>query len=251
MNDDEFELFQDYFRRRTGIQFGAGKRAYIERRLDDRLAKTGEPSVRSYVTYLKYADRGDEMQSLVNAMTVNETYFNRETYQFNILVKAILPELTTERPDRPLSIWCVPCSTGEEPFSIAIWLLENWPSVDRHHIDILGSDIDSAVLATARRGEYDSRSLQHLSPRLREKYFRPAGPGRWRVIDALLRSVDFSSVNLTDAGQMKQHGEHDVVFCRNVLIYFDDESRRIAAERLYEALRPGGFLCLGLSLIHI
>lgn len=139
----------------------------------------------------------------------------------------------------------MPCSTGEEPYSIAIWLLENWPLVDRYDIEIVGSDIDTAAVAAARAGTYGKRAFMRLPPDLVEKYFVPETEEAWRIIDDLRQSVHFTAANVVDRAQTKPHGRFDVIFCRNVLIYFDDTSRRVAAENLYENLLPGGFICLG------
>ena len=181
-------------------------------------------------------------------MTVNETYFFREDYQFDALVRGILPEITrTRRPGGTLRIWSMPCSTGEEPYSIAIQILENWSRADEFDIEITGSDIDSRVLADARKGIYGNRSLQRLSPELRKKYFRSVGEDQFEIHEELRSSIDFSIANLSDPIHMHRYRAMDVIFCRNLLIYFDDTSRRAAVEALYECLTPGGFICLGHS----
>ncbi|MEI9982968.1 MAG: protein-glutamate O-methyltransferase CheR [Aliidongia sp.] len=144
-------------------------------------------------------------------------------------------------------IWSVPCSTGEETFSLAIWLLENWRMVDAYNVEIIGSDIDTRTLAEARLGLYGERALSRLPADVREHYFEPLGDGVWRIIQDLQESVSFTPVNLIDARSMASYGVFDVVFCRNVLIYFDDASRLATAHNLYDSLRPGGFLCLGHS----
>ena len=139
----------------------------------------------------------------------------------------------------------MPCSSGEEPYSIAIWLLENWPLVDAYNIEIVGSDIDTATLEQARAGIYGKRALSRLPAPLVASYFEPCGRGRWQLIADLRESVRFSSVNLIDEASMRAAGRFDVIFCRNLLIYFDDASRRLAAHRLFDRLNPDGFLCLG------
>jgi chemotaxis protein methyltransferase CheR len=139
----------------------------------------------------------------------------------------------------------MPCSSGEEPYSIAIWLLENWPLVDAYNIEIVGSDIDTAALDQARAGIYGKRALSRLPAALVDSYFEPCGRGRWQLIADLRESVRFSSVNLIDEASMRAAGRFDVIFCRNLLIYFDDASRRLAADRLFDRLNPDGFLCLG------
>ncbi|MCQ4162875.1 protein-glutamate O-methyltransferase CheR [Roseomonas sp. GC11] len=245
----EFARFQEFFYQKSGITFGATKRYFVDRRLLERMEATGTRCFEDYLTLLRFRDpRGEELQNLINAMTVNETYFFREHYQFRCLTDSILPALTARRrPGDPLQIWSMPCSTGEEPYSIALHLLEQWPGVDNWDVRILASDIDTRVLEQARLGEYDARALQHVPPEMLARYFTPLRQGRWRLISDLRSSVEFRRVNITEPDETRAYRDIDVIFCRNLLIYFDDASRRRAIEALFDALRPGGFICLGHS----
>lgn len=225
--------------------FTEAKRYYVERRVHERMAATRSASFASYFAYLRINAQG-ENEHFINALTVNETYFYREEHQLRCLTTDLLAERIREkRKGEAIRIWSVPCSTGEEPFSVAMWLLENWPRVDEYEIEIIGSDIDTKVLEQATAGIFGKRALMRLSPDLVEKYFSPMLEERWRILDDLRHSVQFSAVNIVDPNETRIHGHFDVIFCRNVLIYFDDASRRIAAENLYENLLPGGFICLG------
>ena len=225
--------------------FTEAKRYYVERRVIERMKATAAESFVDYFALLRGDTKG-EIENFVNAFTVNETYFYREEHQLRCLTQDLLEKrLQSKAPGEGFRIWSVPCSTGEEPYSIAIWLLENWPLVDRHEIEIVGSDIDTAVLERARAGVFGKRALMRLPALVVEKYFASAGPDAWKILDDLRESVRFSRVNLVEAAQTRQHGKFDVIFCRNVLIYFDDASRRVAAENLYENLAPGGYICLG------
>ena len=227
------------------MMFTEPKRYYVERRIAERMAATGSRSFASYFARLR-SDVDGEVEHFVNAFTVNETYFYREDHQLRCLTTDLLAERVRRKgPSGAIRIWSVPCSTGEEPYSIAIWLLENWPLVDRYEIEIVGSDIDTGVLDKAREGVFGKRALMRLSPELVASYFTQEGPDSWRILDDLRGSVRFSRVNIVEPGETRPNGRFDVVFCRNVLIYFDDVSRRIAAENLYENLEPGGFICLG------
>ena len=191
------------------------------------------------------SDQG-EVEQLINIFTVNETYFYREEHQLRCLSRSLLPEIVQGRkPGDLVRIWSVPCSTGEEPYSIAIWLLENWPMVDAYHIEIVGSDIDTRVLLEAQAGNYGERALSRLPPDVVERYFDPGQDGQRRLIQDLRESVKFTSANLVDAASVAAQGQFDVIFCRNVLIYFDDASRLLAANNLYDSLHPGGYICLG------
>jgi chemotaxis protein methyltransferase CheR len=202
-------------------------------------------SFASYFAHLR-SDYGDEIEHFVNAFTVNETYFYREEHQLRCLTADLLTRrLAGKPPGAPIRIWSIPCSTGEEPYSIAIWLLENWPQVDAHDIEIIGADIDTNALEAAREGLFRKRALMRLPPGIIARYFTQAGDDHWRILDDIRDSVRFSPANLIDAAKTRAFGQFDVIFCRNVLIYFDEASQRVAAENLYENLHPGGYICLG------
>lgn len=248
ITDADFQKFAEFFYRKTGIHFEDGKRYFVDKRLIDRINATGAASFRDYFIALRFEAHGKEMQELVNVMTINETYFFREAYQFDCLVNDMLGEIAArKRPGERIRIWSIPSSTGEEPYSIAIYLLERWPLLHQYDVEILSSDIDTKVLEAAQRGIYSDRSVAPLPKAYLSKYFQPHGEGQWRISHDLVESVEFSRVNLTDAQDTRRFRDIDVVFCRNLLIYFDDLSRRIAAEAMYDAMSPGGFICLGHS----
>lgn len=245
LNAEELRRLCDFLYRRTGMAYTEAKRYFVERRVVERMTATGSSSFADYFALLR-ADARNEVEQLVNAFTVNETYFYREEYQLECLTTDLLAaRLAVRKAREPIRIWSVPCSTGEEPYSLAIWLLENWPLVDGYEIEIVGSDIDTDVLDLARNGVYGKRALMRLPGSVVEKYFAPTGPDAWKIMDDLRNSVHFTRANIMDAQETRSHGRFDVIFCRNMLIYFDDASRRIAAENLYEQLAPGGFICLG------
>lgn len=248
ITDADFQKFREFFYRKTGIHFDDGKRYFVDKRLVERIRASGHPDFRSWFVALRFEAKGTELQRLVNAMTVNETYFFREAYQFDCLVNDLLPEITARKSrGERIRIWSVPSSTGEEPYSIAIYLLERWPGIDAWDVEILSSDIDTSVLEAAEHGEYSPRSVSQLPATLLAKYFTRTERDTWTISRDLVDAVQFSRVNLTEGAQTRAFRGIDVVFCRNLLIYFDDLSRRVAAEAMYDALEPGGFLCLGHS----
>ena len=245
ITEEEFRKLAEFLYRRTGMVFNETKRYYVERRIMDRMAATSSATFAHYFMVLRGEAR-NEVEHFINAFTVNETYFYREEHQLECLARDLLPErVRGKRKGEPIRIWSAPCSTGEEPYSIAMWLLENWPQVDAYDIEIVGSDIDTQVLEAAANGIYGKRALMRLSPDIVEKYFRPLDEQRWQILDDLRGSVQFSRVNIMETRETRPQGRFDVIFCRNVLIYFDDESRRLAAENLFENLLPGGYICLG------
>jgi chemotaxis protein methyltransferase CheR len=244
LTTEDLRRVGDILYRTTGMTFGENKRYYIERRVAERVAKSGARDTAAYLATLPA--NPPEIESLINAFTINETYFYREEHQLRALSRSILPEIVRDRrPGDLVRIWSMPCSSGEEPYSIAIWLLENWSMVDAWHIEIVGSDIDTGALAQAHAGLYGERALSRLPADVRERYFGPTKKHRREIIDDIKESVEFRHANLIDTASMARQAKFDVIFCRNLLIYFDERSREIAAERLYDALNPGGYLCLG------
>ncbi|MGK5678570.1 CheR family methyltransferase [Actinoplanes sp. URMC 104] len=248
----DFEKFREYFYKRTGIQFSESKRYFVDKRIDTCIRQGGFAGFASWFAALRLSDRPDLLQELINQLTVNETYFLREDYQFDSLIKTVLPDVLSMRggPNRmvgPVKILSLPCSTGEEPYSIALRLLEEWDQIDHIDVEIHGADIDSDVLARAGHASYGDRSLQRVPPAWRQKYFTSVGAGRYQLDEGVRGAVTLHQVNVTDTASMRPFKDFDVIFCRNVLIYFDELSSRRAAENLYGALRPGGYLFLGHS----
>ena len=243
----EVERFCDFLYRRTGLSFSEGKRYFIDRRLEERIAATGSPSFQAYFSLLR-ADADHEIEYLVSSFTVNETYFYREDHQLRCMTSSLLNGIVGQRPPgSTIRIWSIPCSTGEEPYSIALWLMENWSQVDNYNIEIVGSDIDTRALKAAAEGVYGDRALMRLSRGIVDRYFRPVADGMHEIDQGLRDSIEFTRANVIDAKDMTKYRDFDLIFCRNVLIYFDDASRRQAAENLYDCLRPGGYICLGHS----
>jgi len=243
---DELKTLTDLLYLWTGMTFGESKRYYIERRLADRLKRSGIADTRLYLARLGVD--AAERQALINAFTINETYFFRESHQLRALSAQILPEIVrTKRPGDLVRILSLPCSTGDEAYSIAIWLLEHWPLVDAYNVEIIGSDIDTAAVEAAREGRYAARALAKLPDELVERYFEREHRHQRKIIDDLRESVHFTTANLMDPAAATAQGRFDVILCRNLLIYFDDASRKIAADALYDRLHTGGFLLLGHS----
>jgi len=248
ISDDDFDKFREYFYRKTGIMFDQSKRYFVDRRLIERIKATGHNGFKSYFIFLRFESSGKELQNLINALTVNETYFFREEYQFKCMVNRMLPEIISrKRSGDIIRIWSIPASTGEEPYSIAIYLLEYWKDIDKWDVEIIASDIDTNALENAKKGIYSERSVQNLPKSIIQKYFKFIGNGYYQICDELRNSVEFTRVNIIDTKETKRYRGFDIVFCRNLLIYFDDLSRKIAVENLFDSMNPGGFICLGHS----
>ncbi|GAA0709158.1 protein-glutamate O-methyltransferase CheR [Dactylosporangium roseum] len=250
LSDAEFERFREYFYKRTGIQFTPAKRYFVDKRIETCVRSSGHPTFGTWFSALRVGDRPELLQELTNQLTVNETYFMREDYQFDALLDPVLPRVLAEhtragRSQGPVKILSLPCSTGEEPYSIAMRLLEEWPAIVHVDVEIHAADIDSDVLARARHGSYGGRSLQRVPKPWLAKHFQAVAAGRYQIDATIRDAVTFHRVNVCDTNAMRVFTDFDVIFCRNVLIYFDELSSRRAAENLFGALRPGGYLFLG------
>lgn len=250
---DEFRLLRDLVNERTGLWFGPESRSVMERRLRERLTALSLSSFGEYHQLLRSTDRGrQELDEALDLVTINETYFFREEYQLRALKNELLPALFRpgegEDPrlsrDR-LSIWSAGCSTGEEPYSIAMTVLDaGVPS--SCEVRIFGSDISRRCVAAARRGVYGPSSFRATSAEVRRRWFHERPDGS-HVADTVRALCHFGHLNLLDAARAAVVGRVDIIFCRNVLIYFDDVSRRRVIDMFYDRLLPGGFLLLGHS----
>lgn len=253
LSDDLFYAFVDLIYQHTGIRFDKDSRFVLQRRLAHRMRALGLPSLERYYYHLLYhPDREREMDQLIDLVTTHETYFFREKRQLRCFVEEVVPLLVQERraePARTLRIWSAGCSTGEEPYSIAM-LLRGHPALTGWQVFIFASDISSRALQVARQGVYGSGSFRDMEPAYEayvRQYFEPAPDGKLRVRDEIRQMVLFGRVNLLDSSSLALYGWLDVIFCRNVLIYFDTEAKKRAVQNFYERLRPGGFLLLGHS----
>jgi chemotaxis protein methyltransferase CheR len=247
ISDEDFLKFREFFYRKTGIIFEESKRYFVDKRIIERIRASGNPDFRSYFMFMRLQASGEELQLLTNLMTVNETYFLREELQFLALINSLLPEILSRKTDGDaIRIWCIPSSSGEEPYSIAMYLLERWPGIKDWDVQLIASDIDTEILRKARAGLFSERSIAHVQETWLQKYFSRSGD-EYQLCDDLRQAVEFTRVNLTEPASTIGYRDFDVVFCRNLLIYFDDLSRKVAAETIYDSLKPGGYVCLGHS----
>ncbi|HDQ5351619.1 TPA: protein-glutamate O-methyltransferase CheR, partial [Vibrio cholerae] len=230
ITDTDFCRFRDYFYQKTGIFFENSKRYFVDKRLLQRIELTEHQSFRGYFTYLRFQASGEELQAVINALTVNETYFFREISQLESLVEEVLDDIVRHRPGELIRIWSMPCSSGEEPYSIVLFLLEHWPKLEQVDIEIIASDIDTGILQKAAQGIFSARSVKNLPNSSLNKYFSLRADGSYQLIDDIRQSVRFTQTNLNNRAEVQKLGAMDVIFCRNLLIYFDDISRRNAVE---------------------
>lgn len=239
------DLLADLIVRTTGVHFGETRREQLEERLEEATAARGL-SLLDYYYLLRYdPDAGEAWKELMDRLAVPETYFWRQPDQFEALVKVILPRWAAEHPGRPLRIWSAACCSGEEPLSIAMALDEGgwW---DRIPIELVGSDASEALVERARAGVYGERALRNLSPARRARWFRREHAG-WRIDPALHARVRWARANLLDEAEAGPLAAADIVFCRNVLIYFSDDAIVRVARMLARHMPGDGWLFLGAS----
>ncbi|GBE36723.1 chemotaxis protein methyltransferase [bacterium BMS3Bbin07] len=246
LSDDAFRLLRDLIRDYSGIYFDDSARYLLEKRLTARLRMNNINNYRDYYRYLLYdRNREDELAAIMDVLTVNETYFFREKNQLLSFSDEILPELRQKNKNsRKIRIWSAGCSTGEEPYTIGMLILES-NLFNGWDIEILGSDINRRVLQTARRGIYRQNSFRSIDRYYINKYFEPLPDGSFKILDRVKRLVNFGYLNLFDAVKVSSLGSMDVVFCRNALIYFDMPSKKKVVEGFYNVLPDGGYLLLG------
>jgi chemotaxis protein methyltransferase CheR len=248
LGDAEFDFIRHVIVENAGIVLGPNKRQLVQGRLARRLRELGLPSYEAYCDHVRESGP-EELVGLINALTTNVTAFFRENHHFDALASYMIPEaLQRNQATRRLRIWSAGCSTGEEPYCISMVATERLPSAVRWDLKILATDIDSDVIATAKQGIYPLERLSAVpQDRLRRCFRKGVGPnaGQALIQPDVARHISFRTLNLQQAWPMK--GPFDIIFCRNVMIYFDQVTRERLVGRFAELLTPGGYLCLGHS----
>lgn len=249
MADDEFLLVRDLIYNFSGLFFADDNRFLLEHRLSPRLAHHQLATFHDYYYYLRYdQNREQELSDIMDLLTTNETYFFRESFQLKAFTDEIVPELVVRkgaRGDRHLRIWSAGCSTGEEPYTIAMLLFDR-PDLAGWKVEIIGTDISQRVLHHARKGVYGNSSFRVTEPYYKGRFFLEQ-EGGYRIADNIRELVTFSRLNLYDQSRFLFLGKMDIIFCRNVIIYFDQPAKKRVIENYYATLNPGGFLLLGHS----
>ena len=242
ISDAEFRQLRDLIRDRFGIYYDDSKQFLLQSRLQTRLVKR---SVRDFAAYFRFLtsdpERASEWDELASALSNNETYFFRERAQLQVLATEVVADAI--RAGGRLRIWSSACSTGEEPFSLAMTLLET-RKLAPSQIQIKAGDLSPRALERCKVGFYRDLSFRATPPELIQKYFRPF-EGGFLVADEVKRLVQFFRINLLDEQAVESQGPMDAIFCRNVLIYFDKPTQKRVVEAFARALRPRGYLFLG------
>lgn len=245
ISPQEYEDFRKFLEKVCGIVLGDNKQYLVYSRLNRLLAEFKYPSFSALITELKKDKSRELTDRIVEAMTTNETSWFRDIHPFNTLKERILPELAkTSR--NPIKIWSAACSSGQEPYSIGITVQEfqmSNPGLLRSDVQIIATDISPAMLRIAEKGRYDDLAMARgLTPERKKRYFKET-PSFWQINPTISSKVQFRSLNLLQSYALL--GRFDVIFCRNVLIYFSGESKQDIITRMAKTLNPGGYLFLG------
>lgn len=246
--NSDFEKIRTFVKSQTGINLSDAKKNLVYGRLARRLREIHMSSFSEYLDYVKN-DNEDELVNFINAITTNLTSFFREKHHFEFLKKEAIPRLLkANQHTRRLRAWSAGCSTGEEPYSLAMTLKESISDIASWDAKILATDLDTNVLAHGKNGVYDVSRIEGLPDSTKRKWFRKGrgdNSGTVRVAPELANLIAFKQLNLMKAWPMK--GPFDFIFCRNVVIYFDKDTQRQLFDRYAEILRPDGYIFLGHS----
>ncbi len=249
MSEEEYLLLRDCVYSHCGIFFDNDSKYLLERRLGRRLTALGLATYRDYYHFLKYNRKKDqELMDIMDILTTNETYFFRESFQLKAFTDEIIPELIKKSGAsnrKTLRIWSAGCSTGEEPYTIAM-LLHGIRELRDWKIEIIGTDISQRVLQHARRAVYGKSSFRATDEEYIKRFFVEHEDGL-KVCDEIRDIVTISHLNLFDVNRMILLGKMDLVFCRNVIIYFDLAAKKRVVESFFNSMNDGGYLLLGHS----
>jgi chemotaxis protein methyltransferase CheR len=247
---EQFQSLSQLIYQKLGLHFDAKKIYFLKTRVAKRMAALGLADPREYLFKLGYADpKGEEMQALANLVTTNETYMFREYDQLQAFANHCLPEVLSikqARGERKLRIWSAGCSSGEEPYTLAMIVQDVFPQAQSWDCEIVATDIDENMLKHVAAARYGARSVAEVPDEYREKYLIEDGD-EWVVRRRTAALVQARNLNLSDRMAMRAMRGFDFIFCRNVLIYFDDLSRKAVVDHFYNALNPGGYVFLGHS----
>jgi len=249
ISERDFEFISEFIGTRTGIVLGENKQEMIYGRMARRLRALKMTTFAEYRQLLESPDGAGELPEMINALTTNLTKFFRENHHFQHLGSEVLSRAfkRTRIGRARIRIWSAGCSSGQEPFSIALTIADNVPDFQRHDIKILATDLDSNMVARGRSGRYSSSDIESIRPALRDRWLRPVdGEESIYIFDDSIRAmITFNTLNLLNEWPVR--GPFDAIFLRNVIIYFDNDLQRKIIGRIYDLLDDSGFLYLGHS----
>ncbi len=247
LNDSTFALLRDLIHHRTGSYYEDNKKELLADKLEALVTERGFDSFLDYYYLLKYDDSTlADWQRVQNAISVNETYFGREYDQIQATAQVIVPQLQRERIILPVRIWHAACSSGEEPYTMAM-ALNDAGCFANGAVEIIASDVDTEALAQARAAVYRDRSFRVMTPEFKSKYFTTSDGTHYRLNEDIRRRVRFEHINLMDSMALSQMRNFDIIFCRNVFIYFTTDGIKKVVEHFHRGLNQPGYLFVAAS----
>jgi chemotaxis protein methyltransferase CheR len=246
---DDFILFRDFIHEKTGIFFADNKMYLVKNRLANRMSQMGIKNYKDYFYMIKYDTSMNEFNALINVLTTNETSFFRNLPQLQAFADEVLPLIIKhkiESNDKNIRIWSAGCSTGEEPYTMSMMIMDKIFDHNRFNVEIIANDIAESVLQAARKGIYHELSLRTTPQQYIDKYFTKKG-NVYHINDIVKKPVKFTQINLLDQAKMSLLKDFDIIFCRNVTIYFSDDAKRKVVRSFYSSLVKGGYYFIGHS----
>jgi len=246
---DDFKLIREVIYNYAGIYISDDYQSIFMRRLERRLLTLAMESFHEYYYLLKYDQQSnsEELRKLMDVITIKETYFFRENDQMKTLLNELLPELRRQKGGESIKVWSAGCATGEEAYTIAMLCIEKGYHLGASRVEIFANDISQEAIQKAKNGIYKPTSFRAIDPAYVQRFFTPLDDGTLMIRDEVKECLNFFCINLVDKNRLTFLPLFDVIFCRNVIIYFDDDSKRKVIENFHKKLQPQAYLFLGHS----
>jgi len=246
ITEQEFQRIRSYIQEHYGINLGDEKKSLVYSRLRMTLQEKGFANFTQYFDYLTHDKTGEAVSRFIDKMTTNHTYFMRESDHFDHFRDVTLPFVESIAPDKDIRVWCAGCSSGEEAYTLQMLMQDYFKGKSGWNTELLATDISTSVLDKAVAGIYDGESVKNLSQLWRRTYFHGTETGHFVVSDKVKKEITFRSFNLMQENMPFRKKFH-TIFCRNVMIYFNNITRDALIRRFYDVMEPGGFLYIGHS----
>ncbi len=247
--EKELNLIKDLIYNYCGLVFTGSHEKIFKSKVLNRIKKLGISSIKDYYFFLKKNPEGKkEFKILIDDLVIKETYFFREIFQFDYIIKELIPKIKEKKQER-IKIWSAGCSTGEEPYSLAILLYDHGLYYNDSSFYIIGTDISETAIEKAKKGIYSKESFRNISSEILKKYFVKTSDSTYQLISEIRNRVNFDCINLLDKSEMAKMINFDIILCRNVFIYFDMETRKKVLNYFYNSIIDNGYLFIGQSEI--
>lgn len=250
LSNEDFFTLKEFIYDKSGIFLADNKREFLETRVKRRVTENGFSSVKDYYYFLKYSSNDKEFRILMDAVTINETKFFRDLPLLESFEKEVLADIVEQKKKKgetSIKILSAGCSTGEEPYTLAMIMMERKEAINRMNFKITAGDLSEEALTSAKNGVYKETQLRSTPENYMKKYFTKMDETTVKVSSMVKMGIDFTYLNLADFNTLKRLGTFDIIFCRNVMIYFDNDFKKKLIRNYYEMLKDGGYFFVGHS----